>query len=90
MRFALRESTRQNFVEMLGRDHRLDIERGTDRRYVAEQAVDRSPSNAIVAPFRTRWRRLAVVRSWGFGPADLSIGFVAGRGAGFCRVKDEI
>jgi len=77
MRFALREHA-ANFVEMLGRDHRLgwrrnsdlafDVERGTGRRYVPDQAIDCCPVECIVARFRTGWRRLAVVRSWRLRP----------------------
>jgi hypothetical protein len=55
MRLALREHA-ANFVEMPDLDHRLglrrnsdlafDVERGTGRRYVADQAIDCPPSNA--------------------------------------------
>jgi hypothetical protein len=74
MRFALRESTRQislkcpTWIAGLG----CGALSTSSAAPVADMSRTRqsmaAPSNAIVARFRTRWRRVAVVRSWRLRP----------------------
>jgi hypothetical protein len=83
---------------MFGRDHQLelrrnsdlafDVEHGTGRRYVADPAIDCCPVECDRGAFRDALAPAGpLFAHGGFGPADLSIGFVARRGAGFCRMK---